>query len=148
MSRDEIILHSQNNFKDFNIDKDTVLISITDPNREYLKSNIQEKFKEVLNIQFWDIEENNGKQQVISLDNAKIIKNFIIKNKNNNFMIHCEVGISRSSSVGLFILFVCEYNCDSTNFDLNNNEIINHRRYSPNYFVYHTIFNQFIKQVV
>lgn len=55
------------------------------------------KFKDSLSIQFYDITEDmiyntneNWKFVPINNKEAKIILDFILKHKNDNFLIHCE----------------------------------------------------------
>ncbi len=136
ISRAEVMKYSEDNFKSLNINENTVLISITDPKSNYLPIEVQKQFNDVLNIQFWDVEEQIGNYKPINEEEALIIREFILKNKNKNFVIHCEAGISRSSGVGLAVLLICEFNCDKYLMATSYNPITSHHRYSPNYAVY------------
>jgi len=139
ISRDELKTLNKNNFKDINIDSNTVLISITDPGTELLDQKLLNKFKDNLSIQFWDIEEAIGNYKPISLVLAKQIKDFILKHKNNNFVIHCEAGISRSAAVGLAVELLCDFKNDTYLYSKSESEIKNHPRYYPNLVVFDKI---------
>lgn len=143
ISRAEVIKYSVDDFKSLDINEDTVLISITDPKSNFLDLDIQNKFKNVLNIQFWDMEEQIGNYKPINEEESTIIRNFIIDNKDNNFVIHCEAGISRSSAVGLAVMLICQFNCDKYLMATSYNPIKVHHRYSPNYTVYDMISKVF-----
>lgn len=139
LGRNEIIKYSKNNFKDINIDENTVLISITDPDQKILDKKVLEKFKDSLSIQFWDLERNHGEYNVISKEQSKQIKEFILDNKNNNFVIHCEAGISRSAGVAMAVFMLIEFNGNKYNFSTSPNPIRNHYRYHPNLKVFDMI---------
>lgn len=123
------------------LDKENlVLISIGEPGETYAHSILTpeevQEFKDVLQIEFWDVEEDFGKYTVITDEQAKIIQDFIIKNKDNRFIINCKAGKSRSAGVGLAVECIkffgtgeeAKYNYQ-TCF---NSEIKAHSRYSPN----------------
>lgn len=139
LGRGEIIEYSKNNFEDINIDDNTVLISITDPDKNILPNDITDKFKDSLSIQFWDIEEKIHDIEPISIEEAKIIKDFIKKNKNNNFVIHCEAGISRSAGVAMGVFMLIEHDGNKYEFSIAPNPIRNHHRYHPNLKVFDMI---------
>jgi len=142
ISREEVKKYSENNFKDLEIDKNTVLISITDPNTLILSEQILKNFKDKLNIQFWDVEENSeiGKYEIISKEKANIIKEFILKNKKNNFVIHCEAGISRSAGVGLAVECLIKFNGNKDKYLKEyKSDILEHHRYYPNQTVFKLI---------
>jgi len=139
ISRDEVVKYSMNNFKDLKIDENTVIISITDPGSKFISMDILNKFKDNLSIQFWDIEEQIGNYKPISIEQAKVIKDFVIKNKDNNFIVHCEAGMSRSAAVGLFIYYIIEHNEDRYSFQTSPNPIKEHQRYHPNWAVFDVI---------
>lgn len=105
ISREEIIYLLDNN----KIDKSNlVLISISDPFdkntdkgfNKMLNNKQIDGFKDVLQLSFWDIEEDFCKYKVISNENANLIRNFILKNIDNRFIINCEFGRSRSAAIG------------------------------------------------
>ena len=74
------------------LSEDKCVISIQDP-----KSFIRFKTKaKILYLKFHDVEEGS---QAISENDATAIANFVIRNKNKDFIVSCEAGISRSSGV-------------------------------------------------
>lgn len=138
----EVIKLSENNFKDIDKDKNTVIISISYPDNEFnLPTTILNQFKDSLTVSFWDILETENDKEIISLDIAKKIRNFIEKNKSNNFLIHCDAGKSRSSAVGLAVYLICMYEDDKYLFSTSPNEITSNSRYSPNRTVFDMIAN-------
>ena len=132
------------------LDKENlVLISIGEPG-EFYKDSILTKdevsgFKDVLQLEFWDIEEDFGDYKIITDEQAKTIQEFIIKNKENRFIINCQAGKSRSAGVGKSIECIkffgigeeAKYNY-LTSF---NSEISAHSRYCPNL----TVFDKIVK---
>lgn len=142
VGREEIIDLSKSDFTKINKDNNTVIISITDPDRAALSSEILNKFKDYLSISFWDVEEEIGRIKPINKLQAKEIKEFIIKNKNNNFVIHCEAGMSRSSGVGLAVELYCKFDGDRYLFSTSKSDIKKHHRYHPNY----TVFDMIVEE--
>ena len=132
------------------IDKQNlVLISIGEPGREdtILTYEYIKDFKDSLSIAFWDIEEDFGDYKIITDEQAKEIQDFIIKNKDNKFIINCQAGKSRSAAVGKAIECIkffgigeeAKYNY-LTSF---NSEISAHSRYCPNLTVFHKIVKEY-----
>lgn len=139
------------------------LISIIDPKRDYLPDDVVLKFKNNIALQFYDIEYNLGNYTHISKAQAKDILDFILNglNKNEEFIIHCEAGVSRSSAIGLVIeLISSEFSKEEIrDFYLNksiededflrnkffrNSNILNHFRYEPNRLVFKYILEEYI----
>lgn len=141
IGRDEVVQYSKDDFKELNIDENTVLISITDPDRDLISEDILSKFKSHLSIQFWDIEKDLeiNKYKSIEIDEARTIKEYIMNHKNDNFIVHCEAGMSRSAAVGLAIFYLIEHNEDRYLFQTSPNPIKAHRRYHPNWTVFDMI---------
>lgn len=147
ISREEMICAIHQNV----IDKENlVLISISDPiqegySDERLSDDEVQGFKDSLRVKFWDIEEDFCDYKIISDEVALEIQNFILKNIDNRFIIHCRAGVSRSAAVGKAIECLkffgkgeeAKYNY-KTSF---NSEISAHSRYSPNL----TVFDAVIK---
>lgn len=116
------------------------VISITEPTEENLNDNLFKDFNKFIKLSFSDIcynldiyDDNNiekDNELTISDEQIKILKEFIINNKNNKFIIHCTVGISRSSVIGLYIEELL--NELEEEKILNQELILNHCRYSPN----------------
>lgn len=152
LGRKEIESYAKDNFSKLNLDKNTVIISITDPKSNILDEGILNKFKDSLSIQFYDITEDmiyntneNWKFVPINNEEAKIILDFILKHKNDNFLIHCEKGQSRSAGVGLAIESILKFNGNKIEFDLKQSDILNHYRYEPNMYVFDKILEEFNK---
>ena len=136
------------------IDKQNlVLISIGEPTEKSgysqdikLSDEEVKDFKDSLRVAFWDIEEDFGDYKIITDEQAKEIQDFIIKNKENKFIINCQAGKSRSAAVGKAIeqlIFFgigeeAKYNY-KTCF---NSEISAHSRYCPNL----TVFDKIVKE--
>lgn len=120
------------------LDSESVLISISDIDKEPVNLNY---FKDSLFVSFNDTEENIGEIKVIDNETAKIIKNFILKHKNDKFVINCEAGISRSAAVGYAIECLLKFNGNKYDFAISNSEIRNFHRYSPNMIVFDRIIN-------
>ncbi len=152
LGRKEIEHYSKDNFSKLDLNKDTVLISITDPKSKTLEENILNKFKDSLSIQFYDIDieeeyKSSSDWNFVPINNeeAKIILDFILKHKNDNFLIHCEKGQSRSAGVGLAIECILKFNGNKKEFSLEPSIILNHHRYEPNMLVYNKILEEYKK---
>ena len=120
------------------LDKNSVLISIREPGSVKIDLNY---FSSELYIDFYDITSNIGSIKIISDKKAKIIKNFILKNKNKRFVINCEAGQSRSAGVGLAIECILRFGGNIYNHSTSFSEIKDHPRYFPNLIVYQKIIN-------
>lgn len=133
------------------LDKENlVIISISEPiqegyDDEKLSDEEVQGFKDSLRIKFWDIEEDFCDYKIISDEVALEIQNFILKNLESRFIVHCRAGVSRSAAVGRAIECIkffgigeeAKYNY-KTSFD---SEISAHSRYSPNL----TVFDAIVK---
>jgi predicted protein tyrosine phosphatase len=118
------------------------LISITDPDGSTLPRSIVNKFKNALEISFWDVEEDFCSYTVITPEQGSDIKKFI--NENDIFLVHCEAGISRSAGVAKAIECIKWFNGDVYEYETSSrdNSIRNHQRYSPNYTVFKTVMRE------
>jgi len=130
------------------IPENTVLISITNPGSKLLEKNIINRFVDVLNVQFYDIdqktygeltEDGSLATEPIDFETGLIIKEFILKHKDKRFAIHCYAGVSRSAAVGCAIN--CLFHCDG---DIEKYEkymcpVKSHPRYFPNRTVFESI---------
>jgi len=127
------------------IDKNSVLIAIHDPDSKPHKKEDIKGFKDVLQIHFWDLEEDVGNYKIITKEQGKIIKDFILKHKDTKFLIHCHAGQSRSAGVAMAVECIVGFKGDkylySTSGKSKFNEVKKHSRYSPNYTVYDVIMN-------
>lgn len=133
------------------LDKENlVLISISEPiqegyDDEQLSDEEVQGFKDSLRVKFWDIEETIGSYCIISEEIALEIQNFILKNLENRFIVHCRAGVSRSAAVGRAIEQLKFFGVGEeskykykTSFD---SEISKHSRYYPNL----TVFDAIVK---
>lgn len=148
ISRDEMQCAIAQNILD---KENLVLISIGEPGEHYkysiLRPDEVQGFKDYLQIEFWDVEEDFGDYKIITDEQAKIIQNFILvnlqKDKDTRFIVHCKAGKSRSAAVGKAIEQIkffgigeeAKYNY-KTSF---NSDISAHSRYTPNLTVFDKI---------
>jgi predicted protein tyrosine phosphatase len=141
ISRDEIQCAIHQNILD---KENLVLISIGEPGEGYKHSILTQEeikgFKDVLQLEFWDIEEDFGNYKIITDDQAKMIQDFIIKNKDERFIINCKAGKSRSAAVGLSIEYITRDKYLIPNYSHFTSQILKHERYTPNM----TVFNKII----
>jgi len=123
-----------------------VLISISEPKQngyedETLSDTDVKDFKDSIRVKFWDVEEDIDEYKVISDSVAKELHDFIIKNKNNKFLIHCKAGQSRSAGVGMAVECLINHDGDKYQYILKGSDITKNPRYSPNFTVYDKIVN-------
>jgi predicted protein tyrosine phosphatase len=142
IGRDEIEAYPSyedyyNHVKEF--PKELCFISISDPNREFIKTN--NYFKDELKLKFWDMEEDFNDYKIISESQAKLIYDFIVNNKNSDFLINCEAGVSRSSAIGLAIEYLLRDFNLYPNWEHFPSKVLQHWRYTPNM----TVFNKIIR---
>jgi len=119
----------------------TVLISITDPDRPKINKEIINAFNGALETSFWDVEESIGHYIPIDEKTSKIIKDFILDNKDKKFIIHCEAGVSRSAGVGMAIECLVEHNGEKYHYQTSYSNVKSHPRYFPNLKVYDMILS-------
>jgi len=122
-----------------------VVISILDPDSKITTEYEISKFKDGLAVRFWDIEDSIGRYKTIPEEVAKEIAKFILKNKKEKFIIHCEAGISRSAGTGLAVDAIIDYFGDKYTAAQYPSKIKSHNRYSPNFTVYNKILEEFSK---
>jgi len=122
------------------IPKDNVvLIAIHEPDDTIHPPEKVEGFNDVLQMQFWDIEEAIGRYKPLDEIQAKELRDFIEKNKDKKFLIHCAAGISRSAGVGCAVECIVNYNSDTYSYKTGHSDIKSHWRYSPNPVVFYKI---------
>lgn len=90
--------------KEVSPDKETCLISISTPGGNYddLPINTQ-GWHDVLEIEFDDVERDTQYYKTLTYNHAQEILKFLYKNREKDFIIHCDAGISRSVAVALFL---------------------------------------------
>lgn len=125
--------------------KDLVLISITEPDNDYIEKEYIEGFHDVLETKFWDIEKDitdslsNVTYSAITKTEGQKIKEFILKNKDKCFLIHCHAGISRSAGVGCAVECIVNFGGNIYEYQTSYSDIKSHQRYAPNYTVFDSI---------
>ncbi len=115
------------------------LISIIDPDSDFLDPELTEGFNDILQIKFWDIEEDIEQYKAITSEQGQEIKEFILDNDDKPFFIHCSAGISRSAGVGCAVECLLNYNGDVYSYSTGHSDIKGHWRYSPNLAVFDKI---------
>lgn len=150
ISREEMRCAIQQNILD---KENLVLISVGEPGESYNDSILSKEevqgFRDVLQIEFWDIEEDFGDYKIITDEQAKTIQNFILvnlqKDPDTRFIINCKAGKSRSAAVAKAIEQIKFFGIGEeakyrykTCF---NSEISAHSRYYPNL----TVFDKIVK---
>jgi len=125
----------QNNITDENVEtrmKDSALISINDTEGSWNKSWFDRDHPNVIRLWFDDVENDEQKSptnaftcKAFSVEQAEQLFNFIKKNADKDFIVHCSAGISRSGAVGSFIN-------DYLNSDMEYFEKANRHRILPN----------------
>lgn len=136
------------------LDKENlVLISIGEPGPTYEYSILSKEqvqgFKNCLQTEFWDVEEDFGDYKIITDEEAKTIQNFILvnlqKDPDTRFIVNCKAGKSRSAAVGRAIECIANFGIGEeakynykTSFE---SEFYNYKRYSPNL----TVFDKIVK---
>jgi len=131
----------------------TALITISDPisnnmdeERKPVEDEYCNNFSSFLKIGFWDRTSisDDGLHDIISIEEVKNIANFIKDNKEKNFIINCNAGISRSAGVGLLVEYICGDFEDLYHFKTSFDDVISkHFRYAPNLIV----LDQYIKSL-
>lgn len=83
--------------------KDMALISISTPGVEYDRHPNYTKWGDVIELEFDDVDRLMHGCIRFDANRAKKLIEFIEKNKDRDFAVHCDAGISRSPAVGMFI---------------------------------------------
>lgn len=128
--------------------KNMVLISITEPESSTLYPDTTlstlspiyvSGYHDVLEMKFWDVEEPIGNYHPLSDEQGKELRDFILKNKDKRFLIHCKAGQSRSAGVGLAVECLVNFNGSRYDYRTGKTDIYNFKRYSPNLTVFDKI---------
>ena len=130
--------------KDYNNDtipnkEEIVLISIKNPGKLPHPKEKIEGFADILQVQFWDIEETFGKYEAISKEIGKDIKRFIEKNREKRFLVHCAAGQSRSAGVACAVECIVNFDGNDYYYKTGSSDVKAHKRYSVNWAVYDSI---------
>lgn len=117
-----------------NINKKTVIISITDMFSENNTFNAQPNIIGICRVKFDDVEKNE--KNCITVEDAKKIIDFVVSHDSAEMVIvHCEAGISRSAGVCAALMWI---------FNGSDMEVFDNPRYCPNMTVYRTILNTYM----
>jgi len=151
VAKHEFLILNEIDEIDIAIDKkNTLLIAIHDVDKKIHSTEIVKDYKDVIQLKFWDVEEEIGNYKPISIKQAKELKEFILKYKNpkensmkNNskFLIHCSAGMSRSAGIGMAIECLIKFNGNKYEYSISKSDIKEHPRYEPNYTVYDKIIS-------
>lgn len=117
--------------------KECALISITDPNTSVIIT--KGHFATEIHEQFWDVEEPFQQYVPITPQQAERIREFILKNKDKNFVINCEAGMSRSAGIALAIEYLLRDIELYPKWHHFPSKVLAHQRYYPNYTVFTAI---------
>lgn len=114
---------------------DTVLISIIDPDLEPLDIFTVSKFEDFISCRFWD----SSREQDINRDELRKLLDFIHRNRDRKFFIHCQMGISRSPAVAMAVECILKFNGNRERFFKESElyqKIKNNRVLIPNWLVF------------
>lgn len=119
-----------------------VVISIIDPeNATPVPADLLSHYDDVLQMQFWDLEEPIGRFKIINEEEAKIIFDFINKNKDKRFFIHCMAGMSRSAGVARAVECICDFDSDVYFYSTSSSPVKDHPRYTANMVIFDKIMS-------
>jgi len=124
----------------FTSDKPYAVISIQDPDYDFVPLIESDNLKGVCRLKFYDFDRATGNanydEHLFNVSDAKNILTFVesIKDKIDLLCVHCVAGISRSAGVSA-VLSKIYYGDDMYFF----------QHYCPNMLVYRTILNEHIR---
>lgn len=124
--------------------KNLVLISISEPDTEEKMSDEPVHvvgFHDVLEMKFWDIEYPIGHYEPLTWEQGKEMREFIVKNKDKKFLIHCRAGMSRSAGTGRAVECLVNHDGDIYAYCTSHSDIQDFQRYEPNL----TVFDRIVK---
>lgn len=119
--------------------KEIVLISITEPdNTQYVSDDPTTTigFHDVLESKFWDVEERIGNYNCLSDEQGTEIQEFILRNKDKRFLIHCKAGMSRSAGVAKAVECLINFDGDKYSYLTSQSALSGYERYCPNLTVF------------
>lgn len=126
------------------------LISITEPetSSEYPQTKLSELnpilvlwYADVIEIKFWDIEDEIAGYKPLTDEQGKQLREFIIKNKDKKFLIHCKAGQSRSAAVAKATECLLLHNGDVYDYMTSSSLLSDFKRYQYN----RTVFDKIIQ---
>ena len=137
----QAILSKENFLKTHSdLNPECVVISILNPNDEPISDIILGRFKQHLSVQFHDLEEDFGNLKIISDETALSIRDFILKNKKERFIVHCLVGQSRSAGVAKAIECLCLFDGDVYTYKTSYQSFTQ----KPGFFPNNTVFDKIL----
>ena len=127
--------------------EDIVLISISEPTSDgYGDTTLSVVdpisvlgYHDVLEMKFWDVEEPIRNYLPLTDEQGSLIREFIQRNTDKKFLIHCKAGISRSAGIGKAVECLIDYNGDKYAYSTGISNIGDYDRYFPNRTVYDKI---------
>ena len=133
----KFIVLSRRVIREYTATRKHIVISITDPEREYLKLPDVDSRVELLRFKFHDMDRPIEGYKLFTQEQAKTIWNFFQRYEPQieTVVCHCEAGISRSAAVAAALAKVSGRD-DSAFF----------KHYHPNRLVYRTILEKVEEQ--
>lgn len=89
---------------DFSLDPAlyNVLIRVTDPRKSFPHLKHPESFRDVLSLQFYDLEDDSTGLYLFNDNHLERLLEFFARNRNcRNMVIHCDRGESRSAAIAV-----------------------------------------------
>ena len=118
------------------------LICIDDPGEADHPDDKVQGFDDVIQIKFWDVEDPIGQYIPLSDEDGKVLREFIEKNKNKRFMIHCAAGMSRSAGCACAVECITQHNGDVYSYKTSHSDVTAFERYHPNWAVFDKIMGR------
>lgn len=134
-SRREFLLLHENGL----ISKDVACITIHDPDIELHSVDITSKYDNIIQMRFWDVEEDFANYKACTPEEGKELYDFINANKDKKFFIHCMAGQSRSAGVACAVECIVNFGNNVYEYKTGKSDVTNHPRYSPNWMVFDAI---------
>jgi len=97
-------IRNKNNISELILDpnKMNILIRITNPGGEFTDLKNPDQFTDILELRFFDFTQEQNGLQVFDDNHLEKILSFFEKYKNaQNFVVHCDYGISRSAGIAV-----------------------------------------------
>jgi len=118
------------------------LICIDDPGTANHSDSKVQGFDDVIQIKFWDVEDPIAQYIPLSDEDGKVLREFIEKNKNKRFMIHCVAGISRSAGCACAVECITQHDGDVYSYKTSHSDVTAFERYHPNWVVFDKIMGR------
>lgn len=122
------------------LNPECVVISILNPGVEPFDLDILGRFKKARTFHFHDLEEDFANIKVISDEMAEDIRNYILENKNERFIVHCMAGQSRSAGTAKAIECLIKFNGNVYEYKTGYKSFVD----KPGFFPNHTVFDKIV----